>query len=300
MELKDADVFEVPTTTAAAITTTESDEIVPEAQDFATVGHLYRGIEQGFRFLVDKYGERQVFIGAPEVQATQQDFGWPELIPVTNLQSAMKAIETIVEQGEGARGNWQEAHYGKFLRIMEEYHVLKQQDPNFEPARPVIAAYVRQPSDTIEVTTITNPVTARVSDLFNACYEVLLRLLIRFFVHTGENDDELQTLCDAAVNSMILVIKPLGHLLSILPVGPNAPGKTTGASFEIYRTSYLLPHRETAWLILHERLLELVNHCEVIRSQLSETKDLASIEENLRNLAKALGRHIKESREQVP
>jgi hypothetical protein len=114
--------------------------------------------------LVDKYGERQVFIGPPEVQATQQDFGWPELIPITGLQSPVKAIETIVEQGEGTRGNWHQAHYGKFLRIMEEYRVLKQQEPNFEPARPVIAAYVRQPSDTIEVTTITDPITARVSD----------------------------------------------------------------------------------------------------------------------------------------
>src|SRR6266699_2778829 len=36
----------------------DDDQIVPEAQNFLTVGHLYRGIEQGFRLLVDKYGEQ--------------------------------------------------------------------------------------------------------------------------------------------------------------------------------------------------------------------------------------------------
>lgn len=307
MELKDALDFEMlegPAASAAQVESTtvrDDEEIVPEAQEYATVGHLYRGIEQGFRYLVDKYGEKQVFIGPPEIQANQQDFGWPELIPVTDLASAIKVIETIVEEGEGARGNWQEAHYGKFFRLMKEYHELKQQDPNFDPSRPVLPAYVRTPGDVSEsVTLITDPVTASIANLFNASYEVLLRLLIRFFVHSGETDDELQTLCDAAVNAMILVVKPLGSLITTLPIGSNAPGKTAGASFEIYRTSYLLPHHESAWLVLHERLLELVNHCEVIRSQSSTLyNDLVSIEENLRKLAAALGRHIKGSHSRV-
>ncbi len=47
-------------------------------------------------------------------------YDWPELIQVTDLASAVKAIETIIEQGEGARGDWQEAHYGKFLQIAQE------------------------------------------------------------------------------------------------------------------------------------------------------------------------------------
>jgi hypothetical protein len=77
-------------------------------------------------------------------------------------------------------------------------------------------------------------------------------------------------------------------------LGPNAPEKTAGANFEVYRTSYLLPHRDTAWMILHERLIEILNHCEVIRSQIAKPhEDLTSIEENLRKLVAALGRHIK-------
>jgi hypothetical protein len=52
------------------------------------VSHLYRGIERGLERLVEKYGERQLFVGAPEAQATQQYFRWPELVPITDLASA--------------------------------------------------------------------------------------------------------------------------------------------------------------------------------------------------------------------
>ena len=67
------------------------------------MGHLYRGIEQGFRRLVEKHGEHRVFVGPPEAQATWRYFWWPELVPVTDLASAQAAIGTIVEQGEGAQ-----------------------------------------------------------------------------------------------------------------------------------------------------------------------------------------------------
>jgi hypothetical protein len=95
--------------------------VVPHEQEFATVGHLYRGIEQGFRRLVEKYGEQRVFVGPPEAQATLRYFWWPELVPVTDLASAQAAIETIVEQGEGARSDRDDAHFGMFLRVLVEY-----------------------------------------------------------------------------------------------------------------------------------------------------------------------------------
>src|SRR5215470_17063705 len=68
-----------------------------------------------------------------ESRSVQEYFAWPELIPVTDLTSATQAIETIVEEGEGARGDWRQAHYGKFLQVHNEYLALKQQNPDFEP-----------------------------------------------------------------------------------------------------------------------------------------------------------------------
>ncbi|HEX8035212.1 MAG TPA: ferritin-like domain-containing protein, partial [Ktedonobacterales bacterium] len=276
--------------------TLDDDQIVPQAQDFATIGHLYRGIEQGFRHLVEKYGEQRVFIGPPRAQATQQYFGWPELIAVTDLASACKAIETIIMEGEGARGDWHQAHFGKFMQVMQEFREYKQQDPGFEPARPVVAAYVRPPSDTSDIPLISDPVTADVSELFNSSYEVLLQMLMRYFIHSEETDDELQTLSSTAVNMMFMAIKPLGQLLSRLPIGPDMPGKVAGPTFEMYQTGYVLPHHDAAWIVLHERLLELDAICTRVSDEPSAPRaDLQTIGENFRRMATVLERHVKTS-----
>ncbi len=213
MELEDAPEFTVSATPKPAIMLTDDDHVAPIPQDFATVGHLYRGIEQGLRHLVEKYGEKQVFIGPPRAQATQEQFGWPELVAVIDLASAVQAIETIVEQGEGARGDWQNAHYGKFLQIMQEYSAMKQQDPNFEPARPVVGAFVHPPIDASSVTLITDPVTAGVAEVFNACYQTLLQILIRYFMHGSETEEESGLLSKTAVDAMFFTIKPLGGVV---------------------------------------------------------------------------------------
>lgn len=204
-------------------------------------------------------------------------------------------LETIVEQGEGARGDWHDSHYGKFVGILEEYLEFKRQAQDFEPARPVVAAWVRQPKDTSppDPTFITNPTTAGVADLFNAAYETMLLMLIRFFAHTEETEEELQTLSSTAVDAMYLLIKPLGQLLTTLPVGSELPDKTAGPTFEFYRTGYLLPHRHSAWLLMHERLLELASYSSQLSKQQSAPVTLLSIEENFRSLAETLKQHIR-------
>ena len=268
--------------------------VVPQQQEFATVGHLYRGIEGGFERLVEKHGERRVFVGPPEAQATRRYFGWPELVQVKDLASAKAAIETIVEQGEGARGDRHDAHFGMFLRVLVEYLEFKRRDPDFEPARPVTAAWVRPPSDVSpsDLTLITDPTTAGVADLFNASYEVMLQMLVRFFAHTEETEEELRTLSGTAVGVMALIIKPLGKLLTTLPVGADSPGRTAGPNFEFYRTGYLLPHRHAAWVLMHERLLELADYCARLGARPSAPAELGLIAEHFRRIAGTLEQHI--------
>jgi hypothetical protein len=45
-------------------------ELMPRGQEFLTVGHLYRGIEDGLRRLSGELGERALFVGTPRAQAT--------------------------------------------------------------------------------------------------------------------------------------------------------------------------------------------------------------------------------------
>ena len=51
------------------------------------------------------------------------------------------------------------------------------------------------------------------------------------------------------------VLRPLGDLITTLPVGPEHPGRNAGPSFELfYEDDDLLPHRESAWALLEERV----------------------------------------------
>ena len=91
-------------------------------------------------------------------------FEWSELTAVTDLGSAKAAIELIVEQGEGARGDWRNAHFGRFIALLEDYLAARAAGPGFEPAWPVEPAYLRRPPDVeAEVATIGDPLTAQVA-----------------------------------------------------------------------------------------------------------------------------------------
>ena len=285
----------------------EAGEAISRAQDFATVGHLYRGIERGlaalsgrfgerglfvgprraqatpelFRWpqlvavhdlasamaaineiieqglaaLSGKFGERGLFVGPGRAQATPELFRWPQLVAVHDLASATAAINEIIEQGEGARGDWRPAHYGRFLGIWEEYTKLKQASPAFEPAFPVIPAFTRQPYDiTEQQPLLTDPLTRAIAEVFNLGYEVLLQTLNRFFTHTDETDDQLQLLVGTAFGLMADVLRPLGRALPRLPAGRGHPGRTAGPTFEMYyQFGNFVPWRGPAWALLSER-----------------------------------------------
>ena len=272
----------------------QQGEIVPRSQDFKTVGHLYRSIEAGIAHLAGKFGERRLFAGPPRAQATQQYFGWPELVAVTDAASAQKAIDEILEQGEGPRGNWKDAHFGQFVEIMDEYTQLREANPAFNPARPVVTVNVRPSERDTGVPLVTAPLTRQVMDLFNVTYEALLLMLQRFFAHTEETDAQLKALADASVNLMFGAIKPLGDLVTTLPAGPDYPARTAGPSFELfYESDTVLPHREAAWILLAERLRQAAEFCEPDGPCAPEVADgLAAVRSSLNEIAGSLEAHL--------
>ena len=234
--------------------------VVPKQQYFSTVGNLYRGVQKGLGDLVERFGEDAVFIGREHPQATEAIFGLPGLMEVKDLGSADRAVEGIVEMGEGARGDWKNAHFGMFLGVFKEFMERRRQSPGFRPSRPVVAAHVRPPAGAEDVTTIADPFTSRVADLFNASYGLAIQVLGRFYVHGRDSSGELQALADAAVGMMSQVIRPLGVALTSLPVGDRLPGVTAGPSFELQNKEYLLPYPREAFMVLQERTLELAGH----------------------------------------
>jgi CDGSH-type Zn-finger protein/truncated hemoglobin YjbI/ferredoxin len=269
----------------------KADDIVPRGQDFATVGHLYRSIETGIARLADKYGEDWLFVGPPRAQATAKYFNWPELIAVTDAASAQRAIDEILEQGEGLRGDWRNAHFGQFVAILDEFEQLREADRAFDPVRPVIAANVRPSERDPGCLLVTDPLTRQVMDVFNVCYEILLLTFQRFFAHTEETDAQLKVLADATVALMVRVVKPLGDMITALPAGPEYPGRTAGPSFELfYESDYLLPHRVAAWALLAERIDEAAAFCESAGPETAAK--LAGVREALHDIARSLTAHI--------
>ena len=163
------------------------------------------------------------------------------------------------------------------------------------PVRPVLAANVRPPERDVDVPLIADPLTARVTDLFNVGYEILLEIFERFFAHTEETDAQLKTLADTTIGLMFRVIKPLGDLITTLPVGDAYPGMTAGPSFELfYESDYLMPHREAAWALLAERLDEAAWLCDQLASGRGQAiaGQLEPVLTAMRELSQALAAHL--------
>ncbi len=268
--------------------------LVAVPQEWRTVGHLYRGIEAGLAYLCGRYGEGAVFVGPAGAQAVTDVFEWPELIAITDLASAQQAIEVIVEQGEGARGDWMRSHFGTFVGILEDLLAVQSADPGFDPARPVEPAFVRLPPDVDSGTLIEDVLTARVADLTNCLYEVILQVLSRYYIHHGETAAELDTLARTAKHLMNWIMRELGTVLATLPVGPSRPGCTAGFTFDIARpATFLLPHRDAAWKIIKERLDALEQTCASLSKE-AGLGALAPLADKLRSMGEDVGQRLTE------
>ena len=271
--------------------TVDDAGLVAVPEEWQTVGHLYRGIEAGLANLCARYGEDAVFIGPTQAQAVTDIFEWPELIAVTDRASAGRAIETIVEQGEGARGDWIRSHFGTLVGILEDLLAEQAADPAFNPARPVEPAFVRLPPDVDAGTVIEDRTTAQVADLANGVYEVVLQVLSRYYIHHGETAAEFDTLARTAKHLMNWVMRALGPVLTTLPVGPSHPGRTAGPAFDIARPAiFLLPHQDAAWKIIKERLDALQGACASLGEQ-AGLGALAPLADKLEAMSQDIGKH---------
>lgn len=110
-----------------------------EGDSYETIGQFYDAIEEGLHHLCAELGEREVFCGDPARQVAVGPFlhSGGRVTGVNDLESALAALEEIVEQGEGtARGEvWdgdqdifhpdrdEVAHYYRFqeLRLGRRY-----------------------------------------------------------------------------------------------------------------------------------------------------------------------------------
>ncbi|MEZ4554675.1 MAG: ferritin-like domain-containing protein [Dehalococcoidia bacterium] len=264
------DGFNVPALTAPdRLQRVEGDldnKIGADPQQFDSVGDVYTVARRTLEHLVERMGEANVFIGPPPRAAVRRFFessGWE---PITGLAPTLRNIEHVVEQGEGDSHDNPDSHYARFNHILDEYLAFCETHPGFEPAYPVLDnPFARTPPEASgPVNIFDHEPSIRLSDLFNEAYVSMLHLLARFFVMTDETDEEADTLCNTAIETMASALVPLGEQLARLPAGPSHPGKNAGPSF-VVRTLHPLPYKEAAWHLLRERFDELAEHTEDLR-----------------------------------
>ncbi len=256
--------------------------LVPRKLEYNTIGELYGLIRQGFQTIGQK-----LFIGPPEAQAMGM---FREMIQVTDLDSAIKAIDLIIVQGEGSPAQRDDSHFTKFTKIRQEYLAELQNDPNFQPTRPVIEnplLSLQQDNTILGANIITDPLSRDVVEIFVALYEVMLQILLRFFAHTEENEEQMYVLKSAFINLMPFGVSPLAKAITQLPAGEGFPGMNAGPSFEFYADVQLLPQITSACIFFQERLQEIAQACDALIND-SRTQPYPKLQQALTEVSVSL------------
>ena len=228
--------------------------LMPSAQDYQTVGHLYRSVETALRELSASLGEAALFCGDPALQVGPDIVAMDGLEPVTDLASACRAIETIVEQGEGAQADKASGHYQRFIAIRSAYDEFARRDPAFAPAFPAaVNPVMRRPTSPQGRVWISDPAAQAVLDVGNSAYALMLRFLAEGFA--ANNPDRKRQMFNAAIDLMT-AISPLAKQLARMPANAT-DGVNAGLSFATLRAVFPSASSDRAIPSLRQRTNEL-------------------------------------------
>jgi hypothetical protein len=235
---------------------------IPEARinKAFTVGKLYAKIRDGFNS-----SGQELFIGDKTLQVGPDVCHFNELVKVTDLSSANKAIDTIIEQGEGNSNDQLDCHYGLFVRMDKELDEMiresKSEKISFDPSRNTVhdpITLIQKNIGPSGANPITDTYTNNVAILFDNVYSLMLRIL-QFVFQSGPLPNNMQNrLAGCSIEIMARALKPLGEALTLLPAGPEYHDKTAGPAFGLYRHVSLPGNSSSALTIINERFSEII------------------------------------------
>lgn len=230
----------------------QSGRLVPTAQDYQTVGHLYRGIRSGLEELVAIWGAAKVFNGDPRLQVDAKTLSMEGLVAITDLATAQRALDTIVTQGEGSPGHDERSHYTRFVAMKTELAALRERNPTFVPAHPAARNPVmRRPPDATDRVWITREPAASLLDLGNAIYAFMLRALGGVFGHPITDPLVRGALVDGAIDAMH-GLSSIGCNLPRMSATDDDRGPHAGLTFTMSRMPEAFPDIERGLRMLAE------------------------------------------------
>ena len=269
-----------------------TDLLTPTPREYGSQGHLYHGIAQGIRRLADKLGEHALFSGHGEAQLSPDEVPLPGLFTVTNVDSAMQAIEEIVSQGEGAPAHRDDSHYARFAAIRDEFAALRAARPDFEPAFPAaVNPVLTEFTETDNVVRVNNPVARILVDLGNSVYGLMVHALAQVCAPAPLPAGLRQGLSDAS-SELMRLMTVIGEACVRVPICDEKPGINAGLTFALPRSFGQLVQANAAQ-ILAERAEELAAPARELESRLPGVADrLGVVAENLRQLHRDFEQHF--------
>ena len=229
--------------------------ITPMALDYETVGAFYAALSANLRAFVARVGESAAFCGDPALQLSPAEIALPGAQPVICSKTALAGFAAIILQGEGAPADAAGSHFQKFTAIRGELEALKAANPAFSPAFPAATNPVLRTPMRAGRVWIEDEDAAATTDLANATYALMLRLIAYAYVVPRPQPQKALAV-DLAVGLM-RAMTPLGERAARLPAGPSNPQCNAGVSFTALRDAAPLPPGFSAAQFFRERLDEL-------------------------------------------
>jgi CDGSH-type Zn-finger protein/uncharacterized Fe-S cluster protein YjdI len=270
--------------------------VMPNSQDYDTVGQLYAAIAQGLTLLSERYGESALFVGDPSWQIGRDVLQLDGIAKVKCLKSAHEAIDAIVLQGEGSPEGAETSHYQRFVDLRTEYQAMLATRIDFIPARP--AAHnplMRRPPVADGKIWVSASPAAELLDIVNAAYNQMLRMLLQSYAETRGIRHQ-RAIVEAAVDLMYL-ISPVASELTRLPAQDDNSGCTAGMSFATLRATATLPVNAATDGILLERLREIAA---AITNTTADIPRLAATAAKMKTLMDSLRSALNSAPDQTP
>jgi hypothetical protein len=240
----------------------------PDPLIYKRVGDLYRQIRKA----VETLPENQLLV---DTGATEDQTSWSNnviLKTAVTRQETLAAIDFIIIQGEGSPGSPAGSHFDRFKSLLAELTAHRAAG-GAEPARRVVFNPITaRHRDTVDGTTLRDPIAIRAVASFNLLYRCLLDGLRHYYSAGTESTEQHQQLKLACYRLMHNCLAPLGVLLTRLPAGLDDQQMRAGPSFELYGDEMLTSKPTIVWHLLTVRLTSVRDELTALATDTGEAE----------------------------
>lgn len=232
----------------------------PLDENYHSIGQFYAAIVDGLKSCCQALGEEEVFCGDPSWQLTAETTfygGAGHLIGVTDLASALAAMEEIVEQGEGLD------HNSIFDGDKNMFHPTREEVGHYFRFQEILEGRTYKSGDTAE----SGPTGERFEVYWDAVYPMRQNPNINDYPVGSEAREKMEALAQGYSDMLRTMERAfagdpklfgetagtmfeLRHLIIDLMKLPSGDGKTTVGPYFAYRPP--LQHNK-CWIEIRER-----------------------------------------------